>query len=526
MSVMDRSHCPSSPPAESQGPPRWYGSLAHRGGIAEPPERLRPAPDLLTRLGGREVMERIVDRLYRRIADDPLLSPLFGGRVRGEHLGQKRFFVEWAGGEPLYRREGHGHGMYLLHYRFGIDRPLAGRWLQHLVTAMREEGLTPQQVKEVASLLGPMAHQLRHQDGPPLPAASRRLDNEQLRRLLEKEPDLFLRHRGEGRRRLFRAAEAGDAERLEILAAAGVSIHLPFLRHDLMLTPWCAARANGHGQAAEVLWRLGARSDVFSAAFLGDLEDLRALLEQRPSWVNAEDPAMDLRGITPLHHAVAGGRPGTVELLVERGALPGPDAGRRLLRPMADAGRLDAVKALLAAGAPAVDVGPGPWVKNDAVRGLLVAEGADVNLPKGAWLHFCTARFGAEDDPELVAWLLRLGADPEAQDQGVGALHLAAAAGHVGIVEALLDAGFEVDCPDALGDTPLTHVAWAVRGADRAAVAELLLDRGACLERPTCRGETVAERLRRVKGRDSSNLLAILHRYGEQSGSGSATDAP
>ena len=47
-------------------------------------------------------------------------------RVTGEHDGQKRFFEEWAGGEPRYRREGAGHGIFLLHYRFGVDRRSAG----------------------------------------------------------------------------------------------------------------------------------------------------------------------------------------------------------------------------------------------------------------------------------------------------------------------------------------------------------------------------------------------------------------
>ena len=93
---------------------RRLDGLAHRGGLATQIPRLRPEQGLIHRIGGRKVLENVVNRLYERIAEDPLLRPLFGGRVRGEHSVQKQFFEEWAGGEPRYRRAATGSGMFLL----------------------------------------------------------------------------------------------------------------------------------------------------------------------------------------------------------------------------------------------------------------------------------------------------------------------------------------------------------------------------------------------------------------------------
>ena len=502
---------PSPSPAES-GP----ASLAHRGGLATRLRRLRPEPGLLERIGGQEKLERVVDRLYLRIADDPLLRPLFGDRVHGEHRMQKFFFVEWAGGEARYRHDGTGHGMFLLHYRFGLDRERISRWLQHLVTAMRLEGLKPPVVREMAQILGPMAHGLRHGDGPPLPPDCRRLSHAEWCSKLDEDPSFFAVHRGEGRRLLFRAAEQGDGERIALLAQAGLSVDEPLMRGDLMLTPWCVASASGHDECAELLLRLGARVDVFSLAYLGRVVELEALLDAEPELVNAEDPAMDLRGITPLHHAIGGGSAAAARLLFERGAEPGPDYAR-LLRVAADAGWTDVVSAFLADGRSARDVGPGEWVLHGDVAEQLAAAGADVNHPPGAWLHFCTARFGRADDGVLVARLLELGADTTARDHAAGPLHLAAAAGHVNILTALLDAGLDVDTPDEAGETPLAHVAWAVRSADRPATARLLLERGARLGRTGRQGVTVEQRLVQSKRRDRDALLALLHRFGKES---------
>ncbi len=503
--------------------------LAHRGGLATRLRRLRPEPGLIDRIGGRSTLERVIDRLYEGIAQDPLLQPLFGGRVRGEHRNQKQFFEEWADGEPRYRQAGTGHGMFLLHYRFGIDRKSAGRWLQYLVKAMREEGVAPSVVREVAQVLGPMAHALRHSDGPPLPPELRNLTHEQLRATVERDPELFERHRGEGRRLIFRAAEAGDVEKIEILASAGVSLDQPLLREGLMLTPWCVARSRGHGPAADFLRRKGARVDIFSAAYLADLELLETLLEQDPKSVSLEDPAMDLRGIQPLHHAIRGrvtrdgsegdgdtARPKAVLLLLHRGAKPGPDSAQ-LLRVAADARWVEVVERLVAAGADVEGVGPGPWVLNAQISRLLIEQGADVNRPPGAWLAFCTARFGQQDDPDLVRRLLELGADTEARDREAGPLHLAAGAGHLGVIKMLLASGLDVDCLDGSGETPLAHVAWAVKSADRVATAELLLEHGADLEHRGPGGLSVRERLQRLRSRNRDRLLALLGLYGKES---------
>ena len=53
--------------------------------------------------------------------------------------------------------------------------------------------------------------------------------------------------------------------------------------------------------------RHGAKEDIFTHAFLGDLGALEEDLAHEPSSAPASDPAVDALEITPVHHAIAGG---------------------------------------------------------------------------------------------------------------------------------------------------------------------------------------------------------------------------
>lgn len=86
---------------------------------------------------------------------------------------------------------------------------------------------------------------------------------------------------------------------------------------------------------------------------------------------------------------------------------------------------------------------------------------------------------GSKTGPELVQALVRAGANVNACGGGTRAtaLHTAARRGFVGIAEALLDCGAEIEAKDSKGDTPLQRAI----NCRKEMVARLLMDRGACM---------------------------------------------
>ena len=75
----------------------------------------------------------------------------------------------------------------------------------------------------------------------------------------------------------------------------------------VFVTPLCAARMKRRSAVESLLLAAGAREDVFTSAFLGDLTSLAQILTADPSLAQATDPAVDVLDITPVEHAVAGG---------------------------------------------------------------------------------------------------------------------------------------------------------------------------------------------------------------------------
>src|SRR5262249_2926611 len=94
----------------------------------------------------------------------------------------------------------------------------------------------------------------------------------------------------------------------------------------------------------------GARDDVFTAAWLGDLPALRGQGERNPELVNAIDPADDFQEVSLLCHAVCGGSIDAVMLLLERGALVERHSGK-LLTLAVVMNRVDLVRLLIEHGA-------------------------------------------------------------------------------------------------------------------------------------------------------------------------------
>lgn len=262
----------------------------------------------------------------------------------------------------------------------------------------------------------------------------------------------------------------------------------------------------------------GAETDyaLSKAAGAGKVTRVKALLDA------GADPNADVGGGTySLGEASRGGHKEVVDVLLSRGAYVGVGAGAELNFALAEAARrgdVERVKALLSAGAdPDADVGEGTFALAEAARGghkkvvdVLLASGAVRGIGSGAELNFALSVAAAHGKTERVKSLLAAGADPNA-DVGGGtyslaeaekgghtatarllekngahlgkgrgveldyALIIAAADGKLERMEALIEAGANVNAQNSEGVTCLM----VATQAGKSEAVKLLLSKGA-----------------------------------------------
>jgi len=478
--------------------------MDHRRFLAHP-EAHRPfvGTDLFARIGGRAASDALVDGLYDRIETDAVLRPLFGRELSQEREAQKRFFADWFGGDGGYRTHlplKHRHDL------LPITRSLAGKWLAHFHAALELAVSDPSARRSIYDQARLLASALVNEASPPSalrahphgtclrykPAAlalqlAQRGDEGQLRALLERAPDV-LASAPLAAQLLHLAVLAGRRSTVELLLASGVDVNLPSPIEPLIfVTPLCAARAKRRRELEALLVRHGAKEDIFSHAFLGDLERVEAELVRAPWSARVVDPAVDVLEITPVHHAVAGDRVEVLRLPLSR-LSPAKTPHRNLTSAIHLAVAHESaamVSLLIEQGADATSIGAGRWVLHPELAPLLARAGARVDR-SGSWIGLsCTGNQGRRDDPEYVAALLRHGA--RANDRRIvgqntdggraTALHYAAKAGFVNTIKVLLEHGANPTDKDDNGQTPLDWLERAAKSVDRNAVRRLLTGR-------------------------------------------------
>lgn len=121
-------------------------------------------PHLFERIGGRAVVERIVDEFYDRVEADAELRAVFPADLADGRAKQAMFLEQWLGGEPLYS-ERYGHPrLRRRHFPFVIDERAVGLWLRHMGEAFRAAGVGAPEIAEVFVDLGPLARHMVNAD--------------------------------------------------------------------------------------------------------------------------------------------------------------------------------------------------------------------------------------------------------------------------------------------------------------------------------------------------------------------------
>lgn len=122
--------------------------------------RKPPQSTPFERLGGREIVRRIVDDFYERVAADEVLRPLFPDDLEPGIERQRLFLEQWLGGAPAYSMT---HGQPMLrrrHFPFVIGREHAERWLAHMRAAFAANDVPGELSDEILQRLEPLAYHM------------------------------------------------------------------------------------------------------------------------------------------------------------------------------------------------------------------------------------------------------------------------------------------------------------------------------------------------------------------------------
>ncbi|MDE0634944.1 MAG: ankyrin repeat domain-containing protein [Candidatus Poribacteria bacterium] len=368
-------------------------------------------------------------------------------------------------------------------------------------------------------------------------AAAGRGDLEAVRQFLEDRPEWIHTIGSHGRTMLWEAAYRGKLEVVKFLVEQGADINLPgchLSQHDLEITPYCVARHEGRDEVADYLLEQGAIVDIHTAAYLADYETTLSILDNDPNLVNSgylqsvmlpsgEPHSFEYRDTewaTPLCYAIVGGNIRIVELLISRGAIIEPHS-KLLLDHAVSADQIDIVKLLISNG---VDASKAPRIYDDnsEMSVLLKSHGVpskDINAFD--WMGWPPLPYACRGDkgehPEAVLRLLELGADINVQSsKGKTALHCAAKAGFLKVVNVLIENGANIDATDNNGETPLYDAIRSTiknREKQRAAL-EALLIKGANPNVKNRRGLTPLQAAQQMRRADAEKVVALLKKYG------------
>jgi hemoglobin len=96
-------------------------------------------------IGGHATFDRLVSTFYARVADDPVLRPIYPEDELGPAADRLRMFLEQYWGGPRTYSEVRGHPrLRARHAPFRVDPAARDAWLGHMRAALDEVALAPE----------------------------------------------------------------------------------------------------------------------------------------------------------------------------------------------------------------------------------------------------------------------------------------------------------------------------------------------------------------------------------------------
>lgn len=110
-----------------------------------------PQHTLYTRMGGERTLQKLVTSFYAKVAQHPLLAPIFPEDLTLTAEKQFKFLSQFFGGPPLYIQE-YGHPMLRArHLPFPITPERAQAWLACMSETLEELDLEQDVKQEMLS---------------------------------------------------------------------------------------------------------------------------------------------------------------------------------------------------------------------------------------------------------------------------------------------------------------------------------------------------------------------------------------
>lgn len=112
--------------------------------------------------GGEPFFTSLVAAFYEKVADDPILRPMYPEDLAGAQWRLKAFLEQYWGGPETYSEQRGHPRLRMRHAGFAIDAPARDRWLQLMGQAVTEQGMQPAAEQALWQYLSSAAHAMQN----------------------------------------------------------------------------------------------------------------------------------------------------------------------------------------------------------------------------------------------------------------------------------------------------------------------------------------------------------------------------